>query len=470
MKPWAHQLEALRRSKDKAAFAYFFDPGTGKTLTAINRLRIAFNTEKKILPTLVITPPITLENWKREWLMHSNIPPEKIIVVTGQKSQRVLRLLQLEKDPNCIVLINYEAILSPDIFRSLLMWSPKCLILDESHKVKNPSSKRAKRVETLSVLAEYKFLLSGSPILNSLMDLFSQFRIMAPEVFGRNFFAFRNRFFFDKNRNMHRSKYYPDWCLKEKSYSEIQNIIDPHVMRVKKEDCLDLPPLIRKKIFVPLSPDQQAAYNEMKKDFITFIKDRACLAELAITKALRLQQIVSGFVTVELGGGEREAADFKENPRAAALQELLEEITPSNKVIIWAVFRRNYAQIKEVLAKLKLDYVEVHGDVSSMDKQAAVDKFSTDPTCKVFLGHPGSGGIGINLVSASYSIFYSRNFSLENDLQAEARNYRGGSQIHDKITRIDLVSPGTIDEEVLKALEAKVKIGENVLKEWAESI
>ena len=77
----------------------------------------------------------------------------------------------------------------------------------------------------------------------------------------------------------------------------------------------------------------------------------------------------------------------------------------------------------------------------------------------------GSGGIGINLVAASYAIFYSRSFSLEHDLQAEARNYRGGSERHTKITRIDIVARDTIDEHIQKALSDKQNISETLLKE-----
>ena len=148
-----------------------------------------------------------------------------------------------------------------------------------------------------------------------------------------------------------------------------------------------------------------------------------------------------------------------------ALKELLADLTVSNKVIVWCVFKENYNDIREVCEVLKVDYVECHGSVSQADKQAAVDKFNTDKKCKVFFGHPGSAGIGLNLVSASHSVFYSRSFSLEYDLQAEARNYRGGSEIHEKITRIDLVTPDTIDELVMKALASKEQLSYDVLKQ-----
>jgi ATP-dependent DNA helicase len=179
-------------------------------------------------------------------------------------------------------------------------------------------------------------------------------------------------------------------------------------------------------------------------------------------------QIVSGFLTV--GGDDgtvRENISFRENPRAEALSELLTEITPHSKVLIWAVFKENYEAIRNVCNSLGVDFVEVHGDVPEKKKQENVKAFNEDPKVRVFIGHPASGGIGINLCSASYSIFYSRNFSLEQDLQAEARNYRGGSEVHEKIIRINLIAKDTIDEVVTEALGGKVKIGDDILKKIA---
>jgi SNF2 family DNA or RNA helicase len=131
---------------------------------------------------------------------------------------------------------------------------------------------------------------------------------------------------------------------------------------------------------------------------------------------------------------------------------------------VWAVFKENYAAIRQVCNDLELQFVEVHGDVSAKAKQDAVKRFDSDPACRVLVGHPGSGGIGVNLVAASYSIFYSRGFSLEFDLQAEARNFRGGSERHETIVRIDLVAPGTIDEQVMQALAAKQAVGETLVR------
>jgi SNF2 family DNA or RNA helicase len=359
------------------------------------------------------------------------------------------------------------------LYEELLEWSPECLVFDECHKLKDVKSKRTKKAITISDQAEYKFILSGTPILNTLLDIFTQYRVLdGGKSFGKNFFTFRAKYFYDANKGMPKYKYFPNWKMREGATDEVQKILDETSMHVKKEDCLDLPPLVKKTIYVEMSKSQKKMYDDMKQDFIATVEggDGVAVAELAITKALRLQQIVSGYVPVEQAHGNRTIFKVKENNRAKALEELLREITPNAKVIVWAVFRENYAAIREVCEKVGVGHVELTGDISTADKQRAVDHFTSDDSCRVLIGHPGSAGIGVNLVEASYSIFYSRSFSLEYDIQAEGRNYRGGSERHEKITRIDLVTEGTIDELVLKSLASKTELSYQVLKAHMEEI
>lgn len=205
-------------------------------------------------------------------------------------------------------------------------------------------------------------------------------------------------------------------------------------------------------------------YDQMREEFITYVQEIknsgepiAVVANMAMTKALRLQQITCGFVKAEDG------ADYpiKDNPRLEALEELLEDKAYGQKVIIWACFKQNYDDIKRLCAKLKLEFAELHGSIT--DKDGEMTRFRSDPNCKVMIANQKSGGIGVNLVEAPISIFYSRNFSLEEDIQAESRNYRGGSTIHEKITRYDMIAEDTIDELIAESLEQKQNIADSIL-------
>lgn len=465
---WAHQKEALAKAADLNEFALFFEQGTGKTSTTVNMLRQKYVKHGKILPTLILCPPIVIENWRREFAMHSKVV-KNVVCLTGPGKKRAETIMKHVGKP-AILVTNYEALLMKPVAAALEKFSPQVLVADESQRLKDLKSQRTKAAVKLAAATLYRFILSGTPILNSPMDIFAQFLVLDKgDTFGRNFFMFRAKYFVDKNASMPRDRYFPDWRIKDGAAEDINRLIAKKSMRVLKADCLDLPPLVRETVFVELSTEQERLYRQMKTDLITYINDKACVAQLAITKALRLMQIISGFIVVE--GETKDAAPtkmqvvIKDNPRALALKELLEGIAHRERCIVWAVFAQDYATIRAVCSDLSLAYVELTGEVTQAQKMAAVDRFAKDPTCRVLIGNPSSGGVGINLVSASYAIFYSRNFSLEQDLQAEARNHRGGSEQHEKITRIDIVAKDTLDEVVVAALASKGNVAEQILGE-----
>lgn len=474
---WLHQVEGVRRACEHPYFAWLWQMGCGKSRVAIETLRTHFNREKRILRTLILSPPITLNNWSNEWKLYTKIDPSLVQVLSGTGKARVKKFLAGAFDSDGkpkggVWVLNYESLLMPDLYEAFLRWRPEAVVYDESHKLKSPTAKRSKLAEALANPYDKKtkralpkpltYLLTGTPVLNSPMDLFMQFLILdGGATFGGNFFSFRARFMRDRNAGMARDKYFPDWVIRPGAVEEINSLIYHHAMRVSKEDCLDLPPLVQTTIKVGMTKEQARLYNEMKKDFIAVINDKACVATLAITKAQRLMQIASGFIKVV---GDEEIP-LEDTPKMEALKELLSDLAPHSKVIVWAVWRKNYGEIEKVCQALGLGYAQVFGGLTDSVRNENVRRFNEDPQCRVFIGNPLSGGIGINLVIAPYAIFYSRNFSLEESLQAEARNHRGGSEIHEKITRYDIVVENTIDELVCNKLANKLDMSMNVLRD-----
>ena len=437
---------------------------SGKTMTAINMARCKYYEHRRLLRTLILGPPIVRKNWVREWRMHSTIKREDILMLDGPGKKRAAAVKALE-DLSAIVITNYESLRNDDLLQNLLDWHPELIIFDESHKCKTYNSQTTKNCYQLARLAKHRYILTGTPVLNSPSDIFSQFKILdLGDTFGKDFFAFRAKYFVDKNRNMPKTNYFPDYQPKPGIEDVLNAKIKQKSMRVLKKDCLDLPPYVKTRVEIELTAEQKRVYDELKKDFVSYVSDtEAVVANMALTKALRLLQIATGFVHVEGPDGQTKEKIFKKNPRDAALVEVIEGIPESEKIIIWAVFKRNYDSIRAVCQKLGLELLEVHGGVSDKQKRANVDLFNDPDGPRVLLGHPASAGIGINLVSASYSIFYSRTFNLGDDLQAEARNYRGGSEVHEKVTRIDLVAPGTIDEYVCKSLGEKINLATRIV-------
>lgn len=456
--PWEHQKLAIERARELPYYALFFEQGTGKTSTLINILREKFVDEEKPLRTLILCPPIVIDNWRREFAVYSHVPDKKIITLTGSS---YFRLSRTDFPEDAIYITNYQALLMPKLYARFLTFGFKVVVLDESHKIKTYNSKTTKCVQALGQRADYRYCLSGTPILNTAFDIFPQVLFLDQgKTFGHKFTDFRDRYFHDFNSGMPRHCYFPNWKIKPESTRQINEAIKPLSTRVLKKDCLDLPPLIRQRIDCALTDEQADVYRTLEKDFVAAIGNGQVVTDLELTKGLRLQQIVSGHVPNQEG----KIHEFKNNTRLEAVRDLLESIPRSAKIIIWACFRHNFTQLETLLNSMGVPFVSVYGGMGSEFQTANCRAFEERDNIRVLIGHPKSCGIGVNLTAASYSIFYSRSFSLEDDLQAEARNYRGGSEKHSSVTRIDLTTPSTIDEVILEALASKQSLSDAILK------
>jgi SNF2 family DNA or RNA helicase len=469
---WKHQIGAIRTAEKEPDLGLFFEQGTGKSRTMIEILRRLYALEGRLVPTLILCPVIVCENWKREFAMYSRINPGSIVILGGKGSDRKIDLeeIVLNKYPR-IIITNYESMQMDPILRLIHQWQPEVLICDESQRLKSPTSVRAKAVASVAALTKHNYILTGTPILASPADLFMQFMILdRGATFGKNFFIFKKQFFEDKNASFKgRSHYFPKWEVKAGAEGIISRMIQPKALRVLKKDCLDLPPFVRQIVTTEMSKEQKKAYAEMYRDFVTYIEQptkepAAVVAQMAAVKALRLQQIVSGFA-----GAEDGAIPFKDCPRIKVLEELLEDLTPHHKVIVWATWHANYKAIEDLCAKMKIGYKSLTGLVGHKDREDNMDAFRNDQRIRVMIANQSAGGVGVNLVEASYAIYYSKGFKLEDDLQSEARNYRGGSEIHQKVTRIDIICPGTIDELVTDALAKKQRVSDEILS-WKDKI
>lgn len=466
---WKHQEKAIALAENKDELALFFEVGTGKTRTTIEILRRKYAKHGAMLRTIILCPKIVCGQWKKQFALYSKIPADRIIVLKGTQKQRIKEFVSNSMDGNFvknnIFVTNFEAVEMKGLFSLMKSWGVQVLVVDESHRCKSIKSIRAKKVAELAENTLYRYILTGTPVLNSAMDLFQQFKILdLGKTFGHNFYGFRGRYFEDANhRWAGKPGYFPKWEARPEAYAELSRKISSKAMYAKKSECLDLPPFVRETVEVELGREQFRLYKEMLQDYITFIQDasakepKAVVAQLAITKALRLRQILSGFVKTDRG----EEIYLDDVPRLDALKELLEELCPAHKVIVWAVFKPDYEKIRETCRNLGFEYAELHGEISNKDKE--LEKWKKD-SCRVMIANQGAGGIGIDLIESDVMVYYSKSFSLEHDIQSEARAYRGGSEIHEKVTKIDLVVPGTLDDVVQEALTMKQDIGTKILE------
>jgi len=464
-KLWKHQVKEIEEAKNMDQRLLLWEPGTGKTFTTISIIMDRYAKSGR-MKTLIITPSATLYNWKNEFRLGSDLPEDEVHVIDGTAAKR-LKKCKAIKYAKHVAIINYEALGTKAIMDFFVEWQPDIIVMDEIHYIKSYKSARAKNVTKLCKTAKYKYGLSGTIILNTEMDLFQPFLALdGGKRFGTNFFKFRLRFFYDKKAHAPQAvRFGGDWHVKQSMLPVMHKNIYEIASRVKKDECLDLPPLIEKTHYVKLGKEQQRIYNDMKKQYIAFldenatIGDDAAVADTALEKMLRLQQIVSGYVKTDKG----DIIDLKENPRLDAVEHYLTELTPEHKVILWCSYRHDYKTLSKLCEKLKIKHTFITGAQSAKQKHESMEAFRNRQDVRVIIANRRAGGTGVNLVEASYSIVYSRNFSLEEELQSQARNYRGGSEMHERITKIDIVGAGTIDEHVIKSLRNKEEIGEKIL-------
>jgi len=469
---FGHQQIALERMEGKVAFALFPEPGTGKSRIILED-SLALYRGSKINLLVVIAPAGVDRKWRDEcerWLPDSVESPWSWHLYRNSaakiaEARRAEFVDDVKRgDCFCIVAFSVDSIITAQgytFIKKLLEAGPAVLAIDESTKIKNPKALRTKAALRLGQMAKYRRILTGTPLTQSVADLYSQFQFLDEGILGiKSYFAYRKRY-----QNM--AIGYGPGGRTFTTFMGIRNEegllakIKPYSYRVSKADCLDLPRKIYTSHYVELSKKQRLVYNQLKNDFITELsRETIITAEMALTRFGKLQQVVSNFVTDNLG--VTHTVDEEQCPREAALVDLIQLHAPGTKFVIWAKFKR---EIKNIVAYLRTNFphdniVEYHGDVADDMRHENVVRFQTDPDCLFFVANAMTAGLGLDLFAAHNVIYYSNTFSLEARLQSEDRCHRPG-QVN-CVTYYDFEAVDTIDSKILAAIHAKKSLAETI--------
>jgi len=439
--------------------ALFLDPGAGKTCCMLYIWRNKSQHHGHVLRMLVLCPTGVIGTWGREIAKFTKLDPRYVGLCLGRTAKQRLKVIH---DPNVRILVmGYEALRNEDVFDAVMKFNPEIGVCDESHRVKARKSAIAQQARGIFSMIPYRFLMTGSAMPNHPEDIFYQFLLMdRGETFGIYVTAFRNRFFLMKEFKAKSGKRFFKYDFNPSMEAEFQEKLSRHSVRKKLEDCEDLPEFIDTIIEVPLSKEQGEHHKRLKNKLITWLDtqpDNPVVVKNALTKMLRLNEISSGYMRLEDGSLYR----FKDNPRQDALIEKINDLKP-HKVIIFCVFKENYEQIREALDRGKIGFTEIHGGIIGKQKDINEERFKKDPNIQCCIINPKSGGEGLNLQIAQYSIFYTRNFV--DITQPKARNRRLGSiKLHKKIVHYHFIAPDTIDEYMYNAVQCKMAVAENLL-------
>ena len=468
-KPFKHQLQALEKSWSRQSWAWFMEMGTGKTKVCIDNIAMLYD-RGKIKSALVIAPNGIKRNWRKELSVHmpDHVEYMDAVWVASPKKKEQTELMNICQisDKLQILIMNIEALSTGrglDFARSFLLPGASLMVIDESTTIKNHAARRTKNIMKIANLAKYRRIMTGSPVTKSPLDLYSQIQFLGGWFLDQtNYYAFRARYAIIKQRSVGTHSF--QHVLGYQRLDELTAILREFSTRVLKADCLDLPDKLYTKRTVAMTPEQLKAYVEMKRAAITFFEDNPMTAASVLTQMTRLHQITCGHVKTDDG----EVRPLKNN----RIKELLQVLQESDgKVIIWAVYRHDIQTIEKEIANEygKEAVASYYGDTKDDIRQSIVDSFmDSDSDLRFFVGNPKTGGYGLTLTCSHTVVYYSNDYSLEVRMQSEDRAHRIGQE--DKVTYIDLIAEGTIDEKIVKALNNKIDLASKVMGEDPKKI
>lgn len=510
-----HQKKALERYRYKSEIPLFFDPGCGKTKTALDIAAAKF-ADGAIDAVLVIAPNGVHKQWANE-----EIPKWMRDVDTTVQWRKNKKLFFVEGKLN-IVCTNIEQFSTKTRYLDYVEWVNShrtMIILDEATRIKNPRAirtqrllyefntvtKRGKTILKSEPKTVARAILTGTPVTNVPFDVWPMFEFLRPGYFGVNWFGFQNKYgmFHAIQVNgrvirilineqawdeIHKCSSFEmanalfgvslgtyDTVMQQDHYEgpfrnvdQLRDKMLEIAMFVKIEDCIDMPDRTYNRKLLNMSTEQNRVYNELEKYFLALYKGEKVEAKSKLTAYIRLQQIASGFVSSEQIP-EDEIEDpppnkitwFDDLPKMDQLLCDTEEVVgstdnPTGQVIIVCHFSAEAERIFNTL--------EHEGYKCCL--QTGWKKIGTLEAFKqgkypILVANIRVISMGFNLQEkCHHMIFYSNTFSLEDRIQVEARIYRAGQK--NRCVYIDYVMKDTIDMKVYAALKQKKQLADYI--------
>lgn len=366
-----------------------------------------------------------------------------------------------------IAVTNYEAVWRGELKKLLLGQRWGFVVLDESHRIKAPGSVASTFCRELSKRADHRAILTGTPIAQSPLDIYAQYRYLDPAIFGTSYTMFRHRYtrpltgwqeyYACAERGEAVTVYNAQGGLQPAAFRDLDDLhrrMYSIAFRVT-DAVLDLPEEIDETIYCDLSPQVARAYRQLERDYVAEIKGGHVTAANAAVKGLRLQQVTSDWLPLEdSDGGEWLSGGPDKGAKVKALDDLLDDLPPGEPVVVFCRFRSDLAAIRGLAEKREIKCLELSG--SSNDLAAWQSGQG-----QILAVQIQSGSVGIDLTRARYAVYYSTTWGLADYLQSRRRVNRPGQKR--AVTYIHLVARNTIDELMATALARREDVARHVV-------
>lgn len=400
------------------------DLGLGKTFVSL--AYVAHTMKKK---TLVICPVSMKYTWLKETSQWTRLKA----MVIDSKSELTLENYQ----KNDIFIINFDIL--KKFFTFLTSVKFDCLIVDESSMIKSPKAIRSKAVKTISEKINSVILLSGSPLLNRVVEIYTSLNILDP-VKWNSYYHFVYRYC---------AAYQSRWGLDTSGSSRIPELkekIDNLIIRKKKEDVLkELPDKKFIDIPIKLKSSIQKKYDLIEQNFIKYLKEVKKKNKKDIRKSLLAEQLVK----------LNELRQLASIGKIDSTKDLIQNIIDSGeKVLVFGNFNEPLNIFERAF---KEESVMIIGSTSDVDRRKAIDEFQNNPKIKIFFGGMHSAGMGITLTAASNVIFHDFDWTPEVQRQCFSRADRIGQKAN-SINIFQVIALDTIDQKMVKILKKKQEI------------
>lgn len=443
---YRHQKIALSYLKFNDSFALFMEQGTGKTIPALARiLELLVNDEADRV--LIVAPKSALGAWTRDI---EKFEPETQSLLAHR-----------------VELVNYDKVWRGGE-KSAYNKQYDVIVLDEAHAIKNRTSKRAAFLLKLSARARYRYILTGTPISNGqLENIWSLYCFLDPYVErGRVYSRIFKEHLERVGKGPFKGSYYEfqdRYCIlnqyhKPTSYinvRELQELINDHSYRVKKADCLDLPDKL---------PDELVYVDLKEKELYKRLSTASALLEYEIladnplSRLVKLRQLASGHLKLNTG----EAISVK-CEKLFILREIIENLG-DKKIVIFAEFKESIRKISELMEAEDISYVVLDGD--QKDK-TIWRRFQADTKIQVIICQYQTASAGIDLYASDTIIYFEPTLRSQLLEQSRDRIHRSG-QVN-KCSYIHLITRGTVEVSIYRALAGYQDFGEKLFTEYLNS-
>ena len=428
--------------------AFLMDMGTGKTITTIAVAGTLFR-KWKITKMLVVAPKSIVNVWQQEFEKFAAFNYQ-LVVLDGTGTQKADTIRNMIGTGLQVIVVNYESCwrLEAEISR----WQPELIVCDESSKIKNPQAKCSKALHRLGKISRYNMILTGTPITNSPLDFFSQYKFLDESIFGSSFYAFRSYYAIMGGYQKHQVigyRHLPE--LVEKAHSI--------AFRIRLDEAVELPKFVDEIRPIRLEKQAQKIYDGIDKESFAELMSGEVTTRNVLTRLLRLSQVTGGFIRNDDGDVAQQISSAK----LEALEDIVDScMDAGNKVVVFARFVPEIDAIAKMLAKKQIGYALIKGDVK--DRAEQVEAFQNDDSIRVFIGQLQTTGMGLTLTAGSVGVYYSLDFSYANYDQSRARIRRIGQT--QRGVYIHLVCKDTVDETVMDALHKKADVSKLLVDDY----